>query len=212
MKYMPITLIATLSASLVSALIFTPTLGALIGKPHVVHHDLKPRDGGYMKAVRLAIRHPWLTILLAVVLLIGVPGVYSRVGSPVEFFPNVEPDAGVVLIHARGNLSLAEKDRLVRTVEAKVLDMPELGTVYARSGDMGQGSEDITEDVIGQIQFEFVDWQKRRPASKIMDEIRTKTADIPGIKVEVTAPRAGPPPVQPIQIQLSSDYPDALRH
>src|SRR6202795_1600869 len=33
MKYMPITLIATLSASLVTALIFTPTLGALIGKP-----------------------------------------------------------------------------------------------------------------------------------------------------------------------------------
>ena len=75
---------------------------------------------------------------------------------------------------------------------------------------MGQGSEDVTEDVIGQIQFEFVDWQKRRPASKIMDEIRQKTADIPGIKVEVTAPRAGPPTGKPIQIQLSSDYRDAL--
>ena len=31
MKYMPITLIATLSASLVVALFFTPTLGALLG-------------------------------------------------------------------------------------------------------------------------------------------------------------------------------------
>jgi len=67
MKYMPITLIATLSASLVSALVFTPTLGALIGKPHVVHHDAVPRDGGYMRMVRLAIHHPWVTILFAVV-------------------------------------------------------------------------------------------------------------------------------------------------
>ena len=34
MGYLPITLIATLSASLVAALVFTPTLGALVGKPH----------------------------------------------------------------------------------------------------------------------------------------------------------------------------------
>ena len=39
MKYLPITLIATLSASLVVALIFTPTLGALLGKAAPVAHD-----------------------------------------------------------------------------------------------------------------------------------------------------------------------------
>ena len=32
--------------------------------------------------------------------------------------------------------------------------------------------------------------------------IRDKTADIPGILVEVTAPRAGPPTGKPIQVQL----------
>jgi multidrug efflux pump len=211
MVYLPLTLIATLSASLVAALIFTPTLGALIGKPHEVQHDATPRDGLYMKTVRLAIHHPGLTILLALAFLIGVPVVYGQVGKGVEFFPEVEPDVGVVLVHARGNISLAEKDRLVRSVEAKILDMPELSTIYARSGDMGQGSEDVTEDVIGQIQFEFVDWQERRPGGQIMDEIRKLTSDIPGIRIEVTAPNAGPPTGKPIQIQLSSDYPDALR-
>ena len=35
-----------------------------------------------------------------------------------------------------------------------------------------------------------------------MDEIRAKTADIAGILVEVTAPRAGPPTGKPIQVQL----------
>jgi multidrug efflux pump subunit AcrB len=35
MKYMPITLIATLSASLLYALVFTPTLGAMFAKPTV---------------------------------------------------------------------------------------------------------------------------------------------------------------------------------
>jgi multidrug efflux pump len=214
MGYLPLTLIATLSASLVAALIFTPTLGALIGKAHEIHHETRARrEGPYMRTVRLAIRHPGITIVLALALLFGVPYAYfaGGLGKGVEFFPNVEPDMGLVLVHARGNLSLAEKDRLVRSVEGRILDMPELSTIYARSGDMGQGNDQITEDVIGQIQFEFIDWQERRPASQIMDEIREKTADIPGIKVEVTAPNAGPPTGKPIQVQLSSDYPDALR-
>ncbi len=214
MGYLPLTLIATLSASLVAALIFTPTLGALIGKAHQVHHETHARrEGPYLKTVRLAVRHPGITILLAIAFLIGVPYVYfaGGLGKGVEFFPTVEPDVGVVLVHARGNLSLEDKDRLVRTVEGRLLDMPELSSVYARSGDTSQGSEDITEDVVGQIQFEFVDWQRRRPASQIMDDIRKKASDIPGIKIEVTAPNAGPPTGKPIQVQLSSDYPDALR-
>ncbi len=154
-------------------------------------------------------------LLLAFGLLIGVPMVYGKLGKGVEFFPNVEPDTGVVLVHARGNLSLAEKDRLVRSVESHVLGIDGLSTVYARSGDSGNGGGgalggQVTEDVIGQIQFEFVDWQDRPPASVIMQEIRDRTADIPGVKVEVTAPGAGPPTGKPIQIELSSDFPDAL--
>ena len=212
MGYLPLTLIATLSASLVAALIFTPTLGALVGKAHEVHHVTAQKDGLYMKTVRLAIRHPGTTIMIAFAMLIGVPILYGQIGKGVEFFPNVEPEVGVVLVHARGNLSLAEKDRLIRSVEVHLLDMDELSTVYARSGDMSQGgSTDVTEDVIGQVQFEFVNWQHRRPAGEIMDEIREKTSAIPGIKVEVTAPDAGPPTGKPIQIQLTSDYAEALR-
>ncbi|HMN88294.1 MAG TPA: efflux RND transporter permease subunit, partial [Bauldia sp.] len=210
MGYLPLTLIATLSASMVAALIFTPTLGALIGKPHLIPHDRVRREGPYIRTVRFAVRHPGLTLLAALLLLIGVPMAYGQLGKGVEFFPNVEPDAGVILVHARGNLSLSEKDRLMREVEARILDMDELSTIYARTGGTGQGNQDVTEDVIGQIQFEFVDWQLRRPAGEIMDEVRARTADIPGIKVEVTAPSGGPPTGKPIQVQLSSDYPEAL--
>src|SRR5207237_10328603 len=53
-------------------------------------------------------------------------------------------------------------------------------------------------------------WRARPPAHEIMDGIRDKTADIPGILVEVTAPRAGPPTGKPVQIQLSALDPDLL--
>jgi multidrug efflux pump len=210
MKYLPITLIATLSASLVAALIFTPTLGSLIGKAAPEEHHKATRDGFYMRTVRHAIHHPWLVLFVAFALLIAVPVVYGKVGAGVEFFPNVEPDTGAVLVHARGNLSLAEKDRLVRAVENVVIAEKGVSTVYTRSGDMGQGSQDITEDVIGKIQFEFTNWKTRPTANRIMADLRAKTASLPGIKVEVTAAQAGPPTGKPIQVQLSSSYPEAL--
>src|SRR3974390_1437371 len=115
MKYMPITLIATLSASLAVALFFTPTLGALLGRAAAVPHDERAKEGGlYMRAVKAALRQPGLTITAAVVLLFAVIGAYSKLGKGVEFFPEVEPDYGQVIVHARGNLSLAEKDAAVR--------------------------------------------------------------------------------------------------
>jgi len=211
MKYMPITLIATLSASLVVALFFTPTLGALLGRAAPIPHDERVKDRGpYMRAVRLALRHPGMTLLLALLLLIGVQMAYGKLGKGVEFFPKVEPDYGQVVIHGRGNLSLDEKDRLVRTVEERVLKFSGIKTVYTRAGEQPRQNNELGEDTIGVIQFEFDNWQRRAPAHEIMDAIRDKTADIPGILVEVTAPRAGPPTGKPVQIQLSALNPDLL--
>ncbi|HET9619437.1 MAG TPA: efflux RND transporter permease subunit [Pseudolabrys sp.] len=211
MKYMPITLIATLSASLAVALFFTPTLGALLGRAAtVVHDDRASERGPYMRTVKAAIAHPGKTMLATVLLLVAVIGAYSKLGHGVEFFPAVEPDYGQVIVHGRGNIALDEKDAALRQVEKVVLATKGLKTVYTRVGEQPQGSNEITEDTIGVIQFEFADWQTRPAAHVIMDEIREKTRHIPGILVEVTAPRAGPPTGKPIQVQLSALDPAKL--
>jgi len=211
MMYMPITLIATLSASLAVALFFTPTLGALLGRAAPVPHDERASERGlYMRTVKLALRHPGGTLGLAVLLLIAVITAYGKFGNGVEFFPSVEPDYGQVIVHARGNLSLDEKDAAIRQVEKSVLATGGLKTVYTRVGEQPRGSSEITEDTIGVIQFEFADWQTRAPAHVIMDKIREETVHIPGIMVEVTAPRGGPPTGKPVQVQLSSIDPDKL--
>jgi multidrug efflux pump len=211
MKYLPITLIATLSASLAVALFFTPTLGSLLGKAALVPHDDGARkDGLYMRTVRLAVRHPGSTLALAAFLLVAVQVTYGKLGSGVEFFPNVEPDYGLVIVHGRGNISLDEKNRVVAEIEQRVLSFDGLKTVYSRVGEQPRGSSEITEDTIGVIQFEFADWRLRPPAHQIMDAIREKTADIPGVLVEVTAPRAGPPTGKPIQVQIGALDPEVL--
>ena len=241
MKYLPITLIATLSASLAVALFFTPTLGALLGKAPradepgsgrvsgarteklprwplawlasaaATPHDERAKDRGpYMRTVRLALRRPGLTLALAALLLVAVQVAYGKFGRGVEFFPKVEPDYGQVVVHARGNLALEEKNRLVGEVEKRVLAFDGLKTVYTRIGEQPRGMSELTEDTIGVILFEFADWRSRPPAHEIMDAIRAKTADIAGILIEVTAPRAGPPTGKPIQVQLSAFDPADL--
>ncbi len=144
-------------------------------------------------------------------MLIAIPMVHARVGKGVEFFPDVEPDYALVQVRARGNISLAEKDRIVRQVEQRLLGMAEIKTVYTRLGEMQRGGNtELSPDTIGLMQFELIDWQKRRRATEIMADIRAKTADIPGIEIAVTKPAAGPPTGKPIQIELSALDPALL--
>src|ERR1700680_2981482 len=89
MKYLPITLIATLSASLAVALFFTPTLGSLLGKaagggPSESKDERAAQGGLYMRTVRLAVSHPGTTLLLALFLLVAVQTAYGKLGRGVE--------------------------------------------------------------------------------------------------------------------------------
>jgi multidrug efflux pump len=150
------------------------------------------------------VRFPITVILLTVGLLVGVGFAYSKYGAGVEFFPNVEPDYGLMYVHARGNMSLEEMDRLVRPAEEKLLGWPGIDSVYTRVGQTRGGGQDIDEDVIGVIQYEFIDWRERKSAHEILHDLRAEMAEMPGVEVEVRVPDAGPPTGQAIQIQLSA--------
>lgn len=208
MKYLPITLIVTLSASLVYALIFVPTLGALIAKPF--KHPPEHKDGAYMWVVGKAVRHPVIVLFVAVGLLVSVPFVYAKYGKGVIFFPDVEPEFGLLYVKARGNLSIAEKDALVAQAEARILGWPGIETVYTRTGAGGSMGQEVDADVIGVIQYEFVDWRERKNANAILADLRQAMVGIPGVDIQVSVPQAGPPTGKAIQIQLSADDPSYL--
>lgn len=209
MKYLPITLIVTLSASMLYALVFTPALGAKFAKVNHLEDETTRRDGYYMAVVKKAVRFPKTVLLLTVALLVAVQMGYARYGAGVEFFPNVEPDYGLLYVHARGNLSLEEMDAATREAESRLLGWPGVESVYTRVGQ-SRGANDIPEDVVGVIQYEFVDWRERKPANDILDELRAVMAGIPGVDVEVRVPDAGPPTGKPIQIRLSAADPAGL--
>ena len=222
MRYMPITVISCLLASLAMALIFIPVIGKFIGrkaaardenseaidydesfdaKQHSVEQlidDARGIKNTYIRTLYSLLRHPVKTLLSVLVFTILSYVVYGAIGKGVEFFPGVEPESMAVQVRARGDLSIYEQDRILKTVEERLFDRDEIESIYTRAGD-GDG------DIIGSIQVEFVDWDKRRKAVEITAELREAISDIPGIRVEFVANEGGPDGgSKPINIQVSA--------
>ena len=208
MKYLPITVLFCLTASLLMALVFMPVLGGLIGKRQQVkvlagEHDLPDTrfNRRYRGILATLLRHPAKTLFAALALIAVTYVTYGKFGAGVEFFPDVEPESAQVHIHARGDLSIHEKDALLQQVESRLLGFTELKSVYARSFNR-PGSE-LAEDVIGLLQFEFVDWQQRRKANEIMAEMAEVTRDIAGVQLEFRKADDGPVQGKPFKLLVS---------
>ncbi|MDX1453962.1 MAG: efflux RND transporter permease subunit [Gammaproteobacteria bacterium] len=226
MGYLPITLIATLASSLLMALIFVPTLGSIYGKAGSMNEVTRSRlaaaetgdihavggfTGWYIGVLEKALHAPGRILVFSTMALVVIFLAYGQFGRGTEFFPNVEPEVAWVNIYARGDLSVDEMDVLVGEAEQRILGMEEFASVYTRvGGGGGGGGQSNREDKIGQISLKLVDWELRRPAAEIMEEIRQRTNDLSGIEIETTTPNAGPGQGKPIQLQVSSRFPERL--
>ncbi len=219
MKFLPITVILTLFASLFMALIFIPVVGGLIGKRQPQSaaakaklyaaevgdpRDIKGISGAYVRVLEWAILRPGTTVLLAVAVLLGAFGAYGQLGKGVTFFPSVEPEFMQVQVRARDNISIYERDRLVRLVEDRILRYDEIESLYARSMISAGGGD---EETIGTLQLELIDWDLRRTAAEIGEDIRADVSNIAGIDVQVQTDSGGPTAGKPINLRIRSRDP-----
>lgn len=208
MKYLPATVILCLTASLAMALIFMPVLGAVTGGNPPKREEGSSAGGQLYRRLLTSLLHRPAATLFGMLGLIGLIYVaYAQFNHGVEFFPEVEPDSAQVLVRARGDLSVVEKDQLLQGVEKRLLGMPELKAIYARSFASSQTENRLGEDVIGTLQFQFIDWHQRRPASVILDDMRQRTADLPGLLLEFRKQENGPKDGKPVNLKISASDP-----
>ncbi len=227
MKFLPITVLVTLAASLAMALVFIPVLGGIIGaadksNTHLLDAIRAAEDGdlnkiggmagGYLRTLRGLLAHPAKVLGVAVTLLIATYVAFGLFGRGVEFFPDVDQDIGQVQVRARGDLSVTEMDAIVRKVEARLLTMPYFDAVYARTIGSGAGpsQNEMAEDVIGVVQFEMKNWRTRPPSSQVLQEVRSRTADIPGVVLEVRKQESGPSAGKPLELLVTSRDPKKM--
>jgi len=166
---------------------------------------------------------------------IGVVGfvvmtVFSAFGENnkgVEFFVTTEPEQAIVYVQARGNLSLAEKDELVRQAEVIALDVPGIQSIFSFAGAGGlnanTGGAGGPGDAIGQLQLELVPWEDRPAFARandvpldelggdyIIGVLQERLDEIPGIRTEILNLAMGPASAKPVHLRLLSDDWDAL--
>ena len=216
MKYLPFTLIAVLSASLLMALIFVPVLGGVFGKPRYVsefdkqqmheaeHGDIRNLQGftgKYIRVLATAIEHPWKILLAAIVVAFVSFTAYGLSGLGTQFFPNVDVKGINVTVRSAGDMSIYEKDQVVRKVENRLLDMQAIESLYVRTGG---------RDQIGYMRLNLVDWQLRPHSDDVLKETQALLKDMPGMDIEITPDQNGPQSGKDLQIQLSSRFPELL--
>ena len=148
MFFLPVTLLAILSSSLFMALIFIPVLGKIFGTDKSDSsknqtnlklletgnlEEIKGIQGKYITILRFCLDNPKKLIVFTFASLIFIEIFYGKFGKGFEFFPPIEPDYAEVVIHARGNFSAIEKDKIVNQVENEILKNEYIENIYSRS-------------------------------------------------------------------------------
>ncbi|PXW67772.1 multidrug efflux pump [Loktanella sp. PT4BL] len=162
---------------------------------------------------------PLVTVAAVVFTVISIFGYYGANNNGVEFFVESEPEQAIVYVRARGNLSLEEKDALVRQAEDIVLAHHGVITAFAFAGDGGLNTDasgaSTPSDTIGQVQLETIPWEDRAGIAEldgdvVLAELQEQLNTIPGIETEILAQSRGPASGKPVHLRLKSDNWDDL--
>ncbi len=145
----------------------------------------------------------------------------------VEFFVETEPEQATTYVRARGNLSLAEKDEMVREVEEIIAKHPAAMNLFSFAGEGGlniggPGGSQAPADTIGQVQFEIIPWEDRPTQNEswffgkltrqvtaneydgdyVIEELNAELANLPGIFAEIQPLEQGPGSSKPVHLRI----------
>jgi len=195
------------------------------------------RRSPFGKFINLIAANPFgpLVACCAVFLVVGTTLIfYMGNNKGVEFFVESEPENALVYVRARGNLSLDQKDDLVRQVEEIVLQHANVKTAFAFAGDGGldnnTGGAQPPRDTVGQVQLELIPWEDRETQKEVwftvpfldfdvtrqvsdpaadgdrtIAELTEQLSRIPGIRIEILALERGPASAKPVHLRIKGD-------
>lgn len=144
-----------------------------------------------------------MTFLLTLGALFGAFTWYGASGNGMVFFSDSDPKYAIIAIKSRGNLAAEQINTLVLEVEREILSIPgikAINTTTSVGGDTRRGM-----DRIGQIFLELHNENERSQSGvEILEAIRTNTAHLAGVTVEVRKMEQGPGTGKPIKLEFRS--------
>ncbi len=193
-KEFGIAVAASVAISGFVALTLTPMLCAKILRVPPRHGVLyqaleggfKRVASGYQRMLGAALRHR-LVVLGSVAVLVALAVVVFR-RLKVEFVPPEDRGQIQVSITAPEGATLAFTDQYQREVEKILAAVPEIANYTSVIGGFGGSAGRVNS---GGIYIRFVDWsQRKRSAQEIIEDLRPKLAQIPGVLAFANNPPA----------------------
>jgi len=219
MKYLPLTLIITLSCSLIVALIFNPVLcSRFMGVPSqdAQHPRLGDRlmalgMGTYRPTLRWALRHRGLVLGGITAAWLVVAGLFGAFNAGVELFPDTDPTFVMTKIRAPSGTRIEVSDVYAEQVEREVSRLDDLVAFTAGVGVSLDGGGGSAPSHNSMVTLEFVGKEDRSRSSRLaVDELRENLAGFTGAVVTVEKQEEGPPTGKPINIEIAGDDFDVL--
>lgn len=222
MSYLPIIVIVVMVASLVSALIFMPIIGAIIASTHVDPKAKEAADivmyadkfdpkkvrgvtGVYVRTMEHLIHQPIPTLVVGFGLVVLMFWAYIAHPTGVEAFPASEPEFGTVNVITRGNYSPIEIRDMLVEVENQILQVQGIQDVimsFGGTGASGGTASGTPPDTIGSFNLQLMPYNDRVKAAEIFQNIRDKVKGISGLDVQIAAQENGPPAGKAINLRV----------
>lgn len=224
MSYLPIIVIVVMIASLVSALIFMPIIGAIIASSHVDEKAREAADivmyadkfdpkkvkgvtGVYVRMMQHLMHQPIITLAVGFTLVVLMFVAYITHPTGVEAFPASEPEYGTVNVITRGNYSPIEIRDMLVEVEQEILQVPGVqdSIMTFAGGTSAIGGSSAPPDTIGSFNLQLMPWNERVKAEDIFANIRQRVSHISGLDVQIAAQENGPPAGKAINLRVEGN-------
>ena len=202
-----VTVAVSVIASLVISLILIPMLCSRFLKLESKHgrvyqffdQTYRRLETRYQKALRFALKHRWLVILIAIAIFIGSIGLFINLKR--EFVPKSDEGRFIIRLETPTGSTLLYTDEKLRRVEDLALSLPEAKSVFVAIG-VGERKEVNKGFVVVNLKDRK---ERKRSQQQIMVDLRKRMRQMPGFKAYVedispvaTAGRRG----APLQIDL----------
>ncbi len=219
-RSLPMAVIFTVIASLFVSLTIVPFLSSRILKNHessegnIFLRALKKGiSGTYSKVLHSALRHPVITLMVALVLFIGSLALFPVVGF--SLFPKSEKPQFLINVETPNGTSIYETDRVAKYVEDELKKENE---VKYFTTNVGKGNPRIYYNVISRAETSnfaqfYVQLNDVTPEEKtrLIDKLREKFYYYPNAHIEVKDFEQGPPLEAPVAIRIFGENLDSLR-
>lgn len=194
-----LTMAIAVAISCINALTLSPALCALIMTPHAQNGDklsfssrfhmafdaaFQRLIAKYKGAVEVLFRHRWLSVAMVLIAIAGLSLLMKT--TKTGLVPSEDMGTVFINIQASPGTNLQETYKIVKEVEKRIKDMPQL-RIYSLVAGNSTSFEQSSSN--GNFTLKLKNWDERKgkgdDVNAVMEEIYRRTADISNAKIQV---------------------------